>query len=227
MARSDRLFRLLQALRTLPQPVTAARLAQETEVSERTLYRDIETLRSGGALIDGAPGYGYTLTEDPSLPPQTFDRMEIEALVTGLADAGQRGDAELAAAARSALAKIAATLPERLQRDILHATHRVYRFSAPAAEVRDIGLFRRACWDEVALDIAYVDRAEAETRRRVLPLSIVYVDHDVALLAWCKLRKDFRKFLLSRVSAVEVTDESFRPERSRLLREYLAVLYGE
>ena len=55
MARADRLFRLLDALRRLPNPVTAAQLARETEVSERTLYRDIEALRAGGALIDGEP----------------------------------------------------------------------------------------------------------------------------------------------------------------------------
>ena len=58
MARSDRLFRLLHALRTLPQPVTAARLAEETGVSERSLYRDIASLRAGGALIAGAAGAG-------------------------------------------------------------------------------------------------------------------------------------------------------------------------
>ena len=64
MARADRLFRLLTALRMLPQPVAAARLAGETGVSERTLYRDIDALRAGGALIDGAAGVGYVLTED-------------------------------------------------------------------------------------------------------------------------------------------------------------------
>ena len=65
MPKSDRLFRLLTAFRMLPQPVSAARLARETGVSERTLYRDIQALRAGGALIDGEAGVGYTLTEDP------------------------------------------------------------------------------------------------------------------------------------------------------------------
>ncbi|MBW8469183.1 MAG: HTH domain-containing protein, partial [Thiobacillus sp.] len=51
MARPDRLFRLLHALRTLPKPVTAAQLAEATGVSERTLYRDIAGLRAAGALI--------------------------------------------------------------------------------------------------------------------------------------------------------------------------------
>ena len=78
MAKSDRLFRLLHLLRTLPQPVTVARLAEEAQVSERTLYRDIEALRAGGALIDGAPGYGYILTGYPALPLQMFSRLEVE-----------------------------------------------------------------------------------------------------------------------------------------------------
>ena len=104
MARSDRLFRLLHALRTLPAPVTAARLAAETEVSERTLYRDIEALRAAGARIEGEAGIGYTMTEDIALPPQTFDQLEIEALVIGLGEVGAAGDPALAEAAKSALA---------------------------------------------------------------------------------------------------------------------------
>ncbi len=222
MSRSERLFRLLNALRVLPKPVTAARLAQETEVSERTLYRDIESLRAGGALIDGAPGLGYTLTEDPALPPQTFDQIEIEALVLGLSDARQRGDPELAKAAETALAKIAATLPPRLQRQVLHATHMVYRFDAPERERTDISDIRAACWAERAIDIAYRDAEGLRTDRRIYPLSIVYLDWGVELFAWCCLRKDFRKFRVSRIEALIPTKASFRPNRARLLRDYIA-----
>ena len=75
MSRTDRLMRLMDALRRLPRPVTAARLAAETGVSARQLYRDIATLRAGGALIDGEAGVGYALTEDPALPPQSFSRL--------------------------------------------------------------------------------------------------------------------------------------------------------
>ena len=128
MSRPDRLFRLLDVLRTLPQPVTAARLAAETEVSERTLYRDIDTLRAGGALIDGAAGFGYTLTEDPALPPQMFTRLELEALVLGLAEVRLAGDPALARAATAAQAKIIATLPERVQRQAIHTVLQTYRF---------------------------------------------------------------------------------------------------
>ncbi len=221
MAKSDRLFRLLHLLRSLPPPVTAARLAQEAGVSERTLYRDIDTLRAGGALIDGAAGYGYTLTEDPALPPQMFSRLEVEALVMGLAEVRQNGDAALAQAAEAALAKIVASLPERVQRQALHAVLQVHKFNRPPDPPPEIGLIREACWEERALDITYTDARGEQSRRRIWPLSVVFLDNAQMLLAWCCLRQDLRRFLLHRIEAVTETDESFRPRRVPLLRQFL------
>ena len=91
MARTDRLFRLLQAMRVMAPPLTAARLAAETGVSQRSLYRDIECLRAAGARIEGERGYGYRLIEDHALPPQTLDRLEIEALALGMAEGARHG----------------------------------------------------------------------------------------------------------------------------------------
>jgi len=227
MSRSDRLLRLLNALRVLPGPVTAERLAGETEVSLRTLYRDIASHRAGGALIDGAPGLGYTLTEDPALPPQSFDRIELEALVLGLGDVRQRGDPQMARAADSALAKIAATLSQRLQRQVLHATHMVHRHQAQVQQVPDLSVIRAACWDERALDISYRDAQGAPSERRIHPLAIVYLDTGIGVLAFCCLRQDFRKFRVARIVSVQPTRESFRPNRARLLRQYIADLSGE
>ena len=98
MPKSDRLFRLMQLMRTLPQPVKAADLAGRLEVSRRTLYRDIEGLRVAGARIEGETGVGYTLVEDIAMPPQTLTRLETEALAIGLAEVQFRGDAQLASA---------------------------------------------------------------------------------------------------------------------------------
>ena len=226
MARTDRLFRLLDTLRRLPAPVTAARLAEATGVSPRTLYRDIETLRAGGALIDGAPGYGYTLTEDSALPPQTFTREEIEALLLGLAEVPHRGDAALAAAADTALAKIIATLPDRQQRQAQHAAVMVRRWERPAAPAPDMALVRQAIWDERAIDIDYIDGRGDPTARRILPLATVYLDHAVMVLAWCDLRRDYRKFMADRIVGMRPADASFRPRRAGMLRDYLAQLQG-
>lgn len=224
MPRTDRLFRLLTALRRLPQPVTAARLAEETAVSPRTLYRDIAALRAGGALIDGEAGLGYTLTEDPALPPQMFTQLEVEALTLGLAEVRIAGDPALAQAAEAALAKIVASLPERVQRQAIHAVSLTYRFDRRPPAPAWLATLREACWQERALDLTYRDRDGTETRRRVWPLSVVFLDRSLMLLAWCCLRQDFRRFHIAAMSDVTLTDESFRPRRVPLLRDFIARL---
>lgn len=224
MARSDRLFRLLQALRTLPSPVTAARLAEETGVSLRSLYRDIDSLRAAGAAIDGERGFGYRLTEDIALPPQTFTRLEIEALVLGLAEVQHMGEPALAEAAAAVLSKVTATLPDRLQRQALHAASQVYRFERRDPPAADVGLLREACWQERAVVIGYVDAEQQWSDRQVLPLGIVYLERVLVLLAWCCLRQDFRKFRVDRIVDVKMTEVSFRPRRVPMLREFIARL---
>jgi predicted DNA-binding transcriptional regulator YafY len=221
MAKSDRLFRLLTALRMLPQPVTAARLAEEMGVSERTLYRDIDSLRAGGALIDGEAGVGYTLTEDPALPPQMFTRLEVEALVLGLAEVRLAGDTALAKAAEAAMAKITATLPERVQRHAIHAVSQTYRFEKRPPAPAHLAVIREACWDERMLDITYTDTSESVSNRRIWPLSVVFLDRSLMLLAYCTLRQGFRKFQLHRMNNVTATEAYFRPRRVPLLREFL------
>jgi predicted DNA-binding transcriptional regulator YafY len=227
MPKADRLFRLLHLLRTLPSPVTAARLAAEAGVSARTLYRDIESLRASGALVDGAPGYGYTLTEDPALPPQMLTRIEVEALVLGLAEVRLAGDAALARAADAALAKIVATLPDRVQRQALHTAHQVYRFERRPPAPPFLAAIREAVWDERALDIGYRDRAGKLTERRIWPLSVVFLDHSLLCLSWCCLRQDFRRFHVSEMTSAAPTAESFRPRRVPLLRKMLDRLRQE
>jgi predicted DNA-binding transcriptional regulator YafY len=224
MARADRLFRLLTAFRTLPQPVTAARLAEETGVSERTLYRDIDALRAGGALIDGAAGLGYTLTEDPALPPQMFTQLEVEALVLGLSEVRQMGDGLLTKAAEAAMGKIVATLPERVQRQAVHAVSRSYRFKARASVPGHIQLLREASWEEREVQITYRDLNGEETTRAIWPLSIVFFDAALMCLAWCCLRQDFRRFHLSQMRDVRLTGRSFRPRRVALLKDYIATI---
>ena len=224
MSKSDRLFRLLHLIRGLRPPVTAARLAASMDVSERTIYRDIDSLRAAGARIEGEAGLGYTMTEDPALPPQTFTQIELEALTLGLADVNQRGDRELAQAANDALVKILATLPERQQRQALHAVNLVQRFNTPPEPTIDMTLLREAMWAEEALDIGYRDLHEARTARRIYPLALAYHDRNVMLLAWCCKRRDFRSFHVTRIEGYKKTAESFRPRRVALLREFVESL---
>lgn len=223
MARPDRLMRLMDSLRRLPAPVTAARLADETGVSLRQLYRDIATLRAGGALIDGAAGVGYCLTEDPALPPQSFSQLEIEALRLAVQALAGVGDAALNRAAQDALARISATLPPSLARQALHPALRAWTPAPQHPTVQiDMSLLRRACWEELALRITYTDQKDQITTREIWPLGISYASHSMMLLAWCRLRGDYRLFHIGRISALVLTGDSFRPRRAGLMRDYVA-----
>lgn len=208
----------------MPAPVTAARLAEETGVSLRSLYRDIDSLRAAGARIEGERGYGYRLIEDYSLPPQTFDRMEIEALALGLAEVKHMGDPALAKAAVAVLAKVAASLPDDGEQHLFHAISQVYRPELRYTPPLDIDAVRQACWREQALSIRYADRDGAVTERTIFPLAIMYTDRTLTLLAWCCLREDFRMFRLERIIELHAPGTSFRPRRAALLRTYLAAL---
>jgi predicted DNA-binding transcriptional regulator YafY len=227
MPRSDRLLRLLHAIRTTPAPVTAGRLAVETGVSCRSLYRDIDALRSAGAKIDVERGYGYRLVEDPALPPQMLDATEIEVLALGLAEVRAWGDPSLSKAADSVLAKVAAVLPDEQERQLLHAIGHVFRPEPRYPTAIDLTALRTACWAEQAVSISYQVVEGEATERTILPLVLVYNETCVTVLAWCSLRDDFRMFRTDRMADIRPTGDSFRPRRVLLLREYVERLTNE
>src|SRR6266853_4617150 len=83
MRRADRLFDIIQNLRTAAHPVTAAALAEKLEVTVRTIYRDIAALQGSRVPIEGAPGIGYVLRKGFDLPPLMFTIDEVEAIAVG------------------------------------------------------------------------------------------------------------------------------------------------
>src|SRR6185369_11918343 len=115
MSRAERLLELLQALRRHRRPVSAAQLAEETGVSIRSLYRDIQSLRAQGAAIDGEAGIGFVLRPGYTLPPLSLDEDEIGALVLGARWVMQHGDEALRGAARNLIAKVSAVLPDDIR----------------------------------------------------------------------------------------------------------------
>lgn len=218
------MLRLLQLMRVMAPPITAAHLAVERGVSIRSIYRDIELLRLSGARIEGERGYGYRLIEDYALPPQTFDRLEIEAIAVGLGEVRQMGDQDLARAAEAVLAKVAATLPDDREQQLLHAISHVYRPNDRYGAHLHLQAIRQACWEEQEIEIDYRDQAGTASERVIRPLAIMYSDRVLTVLAWCCLRNDFRMFRVDRIESLSVNGASFRPRRASLLREYLAKL---
>ena len=152
---------------------------------------------------------------------------QVRELVLGLAEVRLAGDQDLAKAAETALAKITATLPERVQRQAVHAVQQTYRFEKRPPAPAHLAVIRQACWDERALDITYTDRDGSQTQRVIWPLSVVFLDRTLMLLAWCTWRQGFRRFKLDLMGNITLTDTSFRPRRVPLLREFLVQLKGD
>lgn len=238
MRRADRLLALMQALRRLTPPVTAARLARALEVSTRTVYRDIDALRRLGVGIDGEAGFGYLLTDDNALPPLKFTAPEVEALALGLRKVIAIGDQELALAAENAMTKLVPVLPKPVRTELesgillAHSYTREGRLADLAKNgapplAADPALIRKAAREERKLEIGYRDEQGRATTRIVWPLAIAYLDSVDLVIAWCELRNDFRTFRLDRFLEARVVDASFRPQRVPKLRAFLDRMAAE
>src|SRR5438445_10227038 len=118
MRRADRLFDIIQTLRTVAHPVTAAALADKLEVTVRTIYRDIAALQARRVPIEGAPGLGYVLRRGFDLPPLMFTTEEVDAIAVGVKLVRRLRDPALQDAAVSVLAKIAAVLPDPIRANL-------------------------------------------------------------------------------------------------------------
>src|SRR3984957_13588377 len=121
MPRSDRLFDIIQALRGARKPMTAATLAEDLEVTPRTVYRDIATLQARRIPIDGEAGVGYVLRKGFDLPPLMFTVDEIEAIAVGARMVRRLRDPKLREAADSVFAKVTVVLPEALRAHLVSA----------------------------------------------------------------------------------------------------------
>ena len=221
MRRSDRLFDIIQCLRTARGPMTAAALAAELEVAVRTVYRDIATLQARRVPIEGAPGIGYLLRRGFDLPPLMFNEEEIEAIFVGARMVNRTGDPALRAAADSVLSKVTVVLPDGLRARLTAAPVYVSASGAPTAERVDLAAVRQAIRYECKLLIDYVDEKGVATRRTIWPLAIAYYVQATLIGAWCELRQDYRHFRADRVDAAQVLEERYPADGGRLMTEWL------
>ncbi|MCW2244929.1 putative DNA-binding transcriptional regulator YafY [Azospirillum fermentarium] len=222
MSRAERLLDLLQVLRRHRRPVRGAALADELGVSLRTLYRDIATLQAQGARIEGEAGVGYVLRPGFLLPPLMFTVEEIEALVLGSRWVADRADGPLGDAARAALTKIAAVLPDEVRASLDSAGLFVPPRTAEVIDRIDVSAIRRAIRQEHALTIAYSDKGGAATERTIWPMGLAFFDNVRVVIAWCVLRQGFRHFRTDRIAHLTDTGTRYPRRRATLLKEWKA-----
>ena len=220
MSRSARLLDLIQLLRRHRRPVSGAAIAGELGISLRTLYRDVATLQAQGAHIDGAPGLGYVLRAGFVLPPLMFSADEVEALVLGSRWVSDRGDARLAAAARDALAKIAAVLPPELRLELETSALLVGPGAPIAVGDSDLASIRQAIRQEHKLWLRYQDAGGAASERTIWPFALGFFDRVRVVVAWCELRQAIRHFRTDRISALQDMPVRYPRRRLALLKDW-------
>ncbi len=222
MRRADRLFDIIQALRAAKQPMTAADLARQLEVTVRTIYRDIATLQARRVPVEGAAGLGYVLRRGFDLPPLMFTPDEIEAIVIGARLIRRTGDPGLQAAASSVLSKVTVALPAHL-RDFLDVPPvYVSPYGADAPVTVDLADIRHAIRDRRKLAIDYVNGEGVQTRRVIWPIAIAYFIEVTLVCGWCEMRQDHRNFRVDRIRQSRLLDETFPADDGRMLRDWLA-----
>jgi predicted DNA-binding transcriptional regulator YafY len=185
MRRADRLFQIIQILRRSTRPVTAAALAEELEISKRTVYRDVADLIGQRVPIEGEAGLGYLLAADYDMPPLMLTSDEIEAVMLGAQWVAGRSDKILSNAARDVVAKIAAVVPERLRPFIVEPSVGAKPTIGEPEERVDTSMLRSAIRNGVKLRLRYRSEAGEETERTVWPVILGYAETS-RLLAACR-----------------------------------------
>lgn len=214
MRRADRLMSLIQILRdgTLHK---AADLALATDVSLRTIYRDMDTLAASGVPIEGERGVGYRVTAAITLPPLNLTMTEVEALHIGLQAVGQNADAELSAAARTLSAKLDAVMPEDRARAPTGYGFAVYPFADAARGFQHLPMIRQAIRTRQKLRLGFPDGD-----RTVRPLQLDYWGRLWTYLVWCEKAHDFSELRIDQIETLKILPSLFVDETGKTLIDF-------
>ncbi len=225
MRRADRLFQIVQHLRAR-RLTTAAQLAEWLSVSERTVYRDVRDLSLSGVPVRGEAGVGYELDRSYDLRPIMFTSDEIDAAVFGLRMVETFAGPDLVPHVRSALAKIALSLPNERRSEIEATKLFVPPVAADKKAWDCIGPLRRAITGRIKVTCNYTDESNTSSHRLVRPLGLYFWGKVWTLATWCEMRKDFRNFRLDRISNLALTSETFPFEPDKSLERFVEIMRG-
>jgi predicted DNA-binding transcriptional regulator YafY len=190
------------------------------EVSVRTVYRDIASLIGERVPIRGEAGIGYVLEGGFDMPPLMFTVDELEAAMLGLRWVARRGDRQLSRAARDAVAKIGAVLPEALKPFLFDTSLVVPPRPWMAADAVDVAGLRAAIRNGRKVEIRYHNEANEVTKRVIWPLGVAYFEATRNVIAWCELREAFRYFRTDRIEEIAYLDQRYPGRRKALLKNW-------
>ncbi|EHQ27256.1 helix-turn-helix transcriptional regulator [Mucilaginibacter paludis] len=227
MNRIDRIAAILIQLQSR-RIIKAQDIANRFGISLRTVYRDVKTLEEAGIPIIGEAGVGYSIMEGYRLPPVMFTREEAIAFLTAEKLVEQLTDSANSTNYRSAMYKIKAVL-RTTEKDLIENmdTHiEVLKGRRQGSSNPDlIQPLLKSIADKRVIRMAYFAyHRQQKTERHVEPVGVFYLEGFWHLIAFCRLRNDFRDFRLDRISGIDLTNETFKQEHPPL-KEYLKKMY--
>lgn len=214
MNRIDRLSAILIQLQSR-RLVKAQQIADKFLISLRTVYRDVHALQEAGVPVIGEAGTGYSLMEGYKLPPVMFNQSEALALLTAAKLMQSKTDASSWQHYSSALDKIKAVLRyterdhiEEIDEHIAVKRHAAFQYEVPAELFLQPIL--KAISDSVVIDLCYfsLDKSEC-TQRKIEPVGIYNLGNHWYLIAFCRMRNDYRNFRTDRIDKLVCTAERF------------------
>lgn len=228
-----RLLRLLSLLQSRRE-WSGHELADRLGVTERTVRRDVERLRSLDYPVTGTTGTagGYRLGSGTHLPPLQLDDDEAIAVAVSLVGAAGGGVSGMADSATSALAKLEQVLPARLRPQLAavgSAAEAIPHPGAPQVDPGVLAVLARCCRNHEIVAFDYHGRQRGTTRRRVEPHQLLTLAWRWYLLAFDPERDDWRIFRVDRIDSVTPVMHRFTPRvvdgPSYLLESFVSAQY--
>ncbi len=201
---------------------TATDLAAKHNLSVRTIYRDLRTLEKSGIPIVIEEGRGYSIMEGFKLPPVMFTEEEANALITAELIISQNKDESLSTTYSSAIEKIKSVLrnSERKNSEIL-SDKLEYRNNYKNEKSSDYLIeIQKALTHYQLVKLKYSSVDLSITARDVEPFALVHTQENWVLIAFCRLRNDFRAFRLDRMLNIALQRENFTPHKLTLEQYY-------
>ncbi|NRB48020.1 MAG: YafY family transcriptional regulator [Saprospiraceae bacterium] len=217
--RISRLTAILTQLQT-KRRLTAADLSEKFGVSKRTIYRDIKTLGKAGVPILTEEGKGYTLLEGYKIPPIMFTEREANALILAEQLVLKNKDASFVKDYSEAIDKIKSLLRYRAKDKANLLADRT-QFNEVLHQERNssnLSDLQNALTNYQLVQIAYTNKEGTATNRIIEPFALISAENWY-LIAWCRLRKEFRFFRPDRIQNMEILSEHFEPH-NMTLQEY-------
>jgi predicted DNA-binding transcriptional regulator YafY len=199
--------------------VTASQLATKFSVSVRTIYRDMKTLELAGVPVYTEEGKGYRLAEGYQLPPVMFTENEAYALITAVHIINKTRDASLIDEYSAAIDKIRAVLRLGTKEKASLLSQRIAISPALTASSSDsLTQIQAALTGFKVLNITYHGgNIEDLTEREIEPFALYYsLEENWLVIAFCRLRNDFRMFRLDRIKSLTITEKTFSPHEMTL-----------